>query len=46
MVCKFWVEPLELASNHGFSAKELTAIRESIRSNLTRIIEARHEHCG
>lgn len=46
MVCKFWLEPLELSSNHGFTARELTSIREVIRSNLTRIIGAWDEHCG
>jgi hypothetical protein len=30
MVCKFWLEPLELCSNHGFSARELTFIRNEI----------------
>ena len=45
MVCKFWLEPIELASNHGFAAKELTTIRNMIRSYHKRIIEAWHDHC-
>jgi hypothetical protein len=46
MVCKFWLEPLELCSNHGFAAKELTTIRDHIRANLAKMIEAWNEHCG
>ena len=45
MVCKFWLEPVELCSNHGCSARELTTIRNEIRANLVKIIEAWHEHC-
>jgi len=45
MVCKFWLEPVELCSNNGFSARELTKIRNEIRANLVKIIEAWHEHC-
>lgn len=45
MVCKFWLEPVELCSNHGFPAHELTAIRNEVRANLGKIIEAWHEHC-
>jgi len=35
-----------LASNHGFSAKELNRIRKIILDNLERIREAWDEHCG
>ena len=45
MTCKFWLEPLELASNQGFAAKELTTVRNLIRSNFKRIVEAWHDHC-
>ena len=45
MVCKFWLEPVELCSNHGYSEHELSIIRNEIRANLVRIIEAWHEHC-
>lgn len=43
--CKFWLEPLVLASNDGFSARELNRIREIIRSVETRIKKAWDEHC-
>jgi Domain of unknown function (DUF4160) len=46
MVCKFWLEPVGLASNQGFSAQELMTIRRLIQSNLERIVEAWNEHCG
>ena len=45
-VCKFWLEPVVLAYNNGFSAKELNRIRKLIIDNLDRIREAWDEHCG
>jgi hypothetical protein len=38
--CKFWLEPLELARRHGFSARELSLIRRLIGTHLTAILEA------
>ncbi|MGH6636650.1 MAG: DUF4160 domain-containing protein [Gammaproteobacteria bacterium] len=47
LICKFWLEPISLSKNHGFSAKELNSIRRRIiESNLIEILEAWHEHCG
>ncbi|MEW5977744.1 MAG: DUF4160 domain-containing protein [Acidobacteriota bacterium] len=46
MVCKFWIEPVALAQNHGFSARELNQIRTVIQANLEKIQEAWREHCG
>ncbi len=43
---KFWVAPVELAWNHGFTPRELNEIRGIIQANETSIIEAWHEHCG
>ena len=45
-LCKYWMTPLALASNHGFSAIELNAIRKLIKNNRTTILEAWNEHCG
>ena len=28
MICKFWIQPVALARNQGFAAKELNTIRE------------------
>lgn len=45
-VCKFWMEPVTLANNHGFSPVELNAIRQLLETNRTKIMEAWNEHCG
>lgn len=45
-VCKYWLEPVVLAGNHGFSAVELNVIRRLVLDNLDRITEAWDEHCG
>jgi hypothetical protein len=44
--CKFWIEPLSLAVNHGFTARELNQVRHTVEEHLERIKEAWHEHCG
>jgi hypothetical protein len=44
--CKFWLQPLGLARNHGFSARELSSTRRTILAHRTTILEAWHEHCG
>jgi hypothetical protein len=46
MTCKFWLEPIELANNHGFSARELNQIRAIIEQELSKIQEVWNEHCG
>ena len=45
-VCKFWLHPLALARNHGFSARELNEIRAIMTKEGTKIEEAWFEHCG
>jgi len=45
MICKFRLEPISLASNDGFSAKELNIVRRLIESRLIMIVEAWSEHC-
>ena len=44
--CKFWLEPLGLARNYGFSARELNVIRGIIQTQRTNSMVAWHEHCG
>jgi hypothetical protein len=44
--CKFWMEPIQLAANHGFTARELNTIRRLIGIHRDTITEAWHEHCG
>ncbi len=46
MICKFWIEQVELAQNHGFSARELKQIQTVIQTNLEKIREVWREHCG
>jgi hypothetical protein len=45
-LCKFWLEPVVLASNNGFSAKDLNRVRTIIINYLDRIREKWDEHCG
>ena len=45
-VSKFWLDPVVLGDNNGFSAKELNRIRKSILDKLDHIREAWDEHCG
>ena len=46
LVCKFWLDPLDLIKNYGFSPKELGEIRRFIQLHKSKIVEAWHEHCG
>jgi Domain of unknown function (DUF4160) len=43
--CKFWLEPVALARNSGFSAKELNRIRKLILDKWERLRDAWKEHC-
>jgi hypothetical protein len=45
-VCKYWLVPLALGGNDGFSERELSRIRNEIERNMEKILEAWHEHCG
>ena len=44
-ICKFWLDPVSLAANYGFTAKELNKIQKIILKNIKLIIEAWNEHC-
>lgn len=46
MECKFWLDPVALAGNDGFSQHELNRIRALVHEHLERILEAWDEHCG
>lgn len=41
---KFWLDPVELAGNHGFAAHELGEIKRIIQANLTELVEAWDEY--
>jgi hypothetical protein len=45
-MCKYWLKPLALAGNDGFSARELNQIRGEVASKRKKLLEAWHEHCG
>ncbi|MBM4467138.1 MAG: DUF4160 domain-containing protein [Chloroflexi bacterium] len=46
MICKFWLEPVVLSFNEGFSPTELNRIRKLVLEHYQRIVEAWDEHCG
>jgi hypothetical protein len=46
MTCKFWLRPVALARNQGFSAAELNGIRRLVLESQEVIVEAWNEHCG
>jgi len=43
---KFWLDPVELVHNYGFSARELTVIERIIREHQAELLEAWYEHLG
>ncbi len=43
---KFWLYPIELASNYGFRAHELNEIRRIIEQHQLELGEAWDEHFG
>ena len=44
--CKFWLEPLALASNRGFAPRELNQLRRIVAANLKVMIDAWNKHCS
>lgn len=45
-ICKFWLEPVALSKNFGFSPKDLNKIRKLIQKNRSHIMESWYEHCS
>ncbi|MFQ5492093.1 MAG: DUF4160 domain-containing protein [Phycisphaerae bacterium] len=43
---KFWLEPVALARNLGYSAKELRTIERIVTEHRDELLEAWHEHFG
>lgn len=43
-VTKFWLEPVELASSYGFSAKEINQIRKLVVENQAQLLKAWHDY--
>ena len=44
--CKFWLEPVALARNYGFSPRELNRIRKLIQEHHSEIQDAWRQYCG
>jgi hypothetical protein len=44
--CKFWLDPIQLAVNHGLSSRDLAIVRRTILEYGGQILEAWREHCG
>lgn len=44
--CKFWLEPVELARNLGFSVKELRRIEGIVERNSRKFLESWREYFG
>ncbi len=42
--CKFWLEPVGLARNLGFSPKELRTIEALVIEHTQEVLEAWHEY--
>jgi hypothetical protein len=43
---KFWLEPVALAKNIGFSAKELRKLQSLVEENKVILVEAWYEYFG
>jgi hypothetical protein len=46
MVWKFWLSPVVLSTNHGYSPRELNHVRAIILDNLHCLLDAWHDHRG
>ena len=43
---KFWLDPVALARNFGFSAREINTIESIVEANQDRLLEAWNGHFG
>jgi hypothetical protein len=41
---KFWLDPVELAANYGFNARELNEVERLVRENQQKLLEAWNEY--
>ena len=46
LTAKFWLQPVSLAQNIGFPAKELRKLQSMVIENQTQLLEAWHEYFG
>lgn len=43
---KFWLQPVRLAANHGFRARELNEIQQLVLEHEPEFVEAWDDHFG
>jgi hypothetical protein len=43
---KFWLDPIDLAANHGFNGRELNEIERLVEQHRAELLEAWDEHLG
>ena len=43
---KFWLNPVSLGRNHGFSARELRQIERIVQENRQQLLESWNEYFG
>ncbi|RYF51937.1 MAG: DUF4160 domain-containing protein, partial [Cytophagaceae bacterium] len=43
-VAKFWLDPVELESSYGFSAKEINQIRKLVVEHQVQLLQAWYEY--
>lgn len=43
-LAKFWLDPVELVSSTGFSAKEINQLRKVVIENQAHLLQAWHEY--
>ncbi len=46
MSAKFWIDPVALAGNLGFSSRELRVLHHLVQDHQQELLEARHGHFG
>lgn len=43
-VAKFWLEPVELASSYGFSAKDINSLRKLVAQHQATLLKAWNDY--
>ena len=46
LIAKFWLDPVELARNRGFSANEVNRIERLVHANRVLLMEAWRDYLG
>jgi len=43
---KFWLDPIDVAANHGFNGRELGIVEDLVEFHRQELLEAWNEHFG